>query len=198
MNKYDLTNIPQDADLLEVFPELKAYDEFASFTGDKRFVRYVLLAYNKDCKEIGTISNIATRKETALIQAGFKKTKRGFEDEAVSDVIAMKDPDVVRLIFRFFKIQNDRLYASWISGQELFWQQLEMVATPIDMADLGEDKAQKAMETKASNFTKSNNVSEELEKIEQRLFADNEIKDVVEQASKINPGFVEEFILNQG
>lgn len=206
--KYNIANLGPKESVLEAFPELSVYPEFQS--KDDRFLRYVIFCYDMGSGLV-KIKDSVKRKEEAMKLAGFKQTAKGWDDVRCELAMAMVDIDVKAMIVRYLKsCLNAPKYAFWVMGNEMVWQNIAKIATPIEVdTDLlspeqeakakGTEKetdVQRAYATRNSLFEELPGQLKKLEDIEKEIFIDTETRDLAaEDVSTINAGSVERRIL---
>lgn len=111
--------VPQGEPILDKFRYLRRYKEFDPEMADiDKVIRYVVLCY--DVKSpLQKLDNLGQKKATAAQEAGFP-----FEDGVFQpEIVAMMDNMVLeinKMIIRYCRIQQSRLYALIVSGNEAF------------------------------------------------------------------------------
>lgn len=98
-------------------------------------IRYVVFLYDRSSPLIKKHANFEERKKSAMMHAS------SFGDVSESwskDVIENKDEKVVEIILDFLKVQDDKLWLSIITHEELFLEYTKTLFKPIEM--IGSDK----------------------------------------------------------
>lgn len=187
--------LEKGADLLEYFPELSVYPEFAVFKGKElnKYILYVFYAYDPNSGFVQKLTkDISKRKEEAAKEAGLN-----INSDRTIQVMAMQDFEVNAMITRFLRsfVQSHK-YELWLSICEMIAQLLEEIRTPINKDDLKGDAAVRANKTRIDNSKELPALIKQVEDLEQDIFGkDKELKEsAVEAAAKVNMGAVERYL----
>lgn len=188
--RFAIEDVGRETDLLEVFPELAAYEEFSSFEGDQRdgWIRYVIYYTDRGSGLVKQMADISKRQSEALRLSGVNT-----KSVDCQLVLQGAHKGVNAMITRYFRIQNHLKLERYLSGQEMFRQEMEMLRNNIASGDLSDDKVVTTLVNKNKIFIDSKTVEKHLEDLEKELFAgDEKLKEMmVDIAVVVNQSFVE-------
>ncbi len=191
--RFNIVTVDTSEKIIDKFPELKLYPEFASqtavlyypedevpITWPRDFIcRYMLYAYDP-MSPFQQIKDIDERKNKALEKAGIPSInsnplKKGYVKEA-------------NLVLKcFFKILNDREYELWQTGNEFFSELTGNVREPLTPDLLSEDKMATTFRNRFQNFKDAIALNAELFILEQKMFSNNEdLRAIIMNKSETN------------
>lgn len=121
--RWDITRLKAKETVLDVFPELAAYDVFAEHgSGDNDcWLRFGLLYADKG-SALQNIGDLDRKKREAMRLAGIDA-----ESERAQDVLKWQDADVVAIVAQVVRVMNSRKYTAWFHGSEHYNRSFEVM-----------------------------------------------------------------------
>jgi hypothetical protein len=119
-------------DLFKAFPDLEnIFLEFKEEVFEdqltiEKIVKYIVFAYHIKSPLVIRMSEISSRKERALIEAGFER-EREWPIE-IKALINNENEVVVKMILQFLKFEKNTRYSSWIISNENYWNMMQALA----------------------------------------------------------------------
>lgn len=147
-------------------------------------LKFIILAYDRGSPFIQF--ETPDRKEHAAIEAGISERNKIFEPLVRGEI-----PEVNEMINAFFLVMNDRDYERYISGCEAVSQIFSKLREPI-----AADADVKFYAMKKTNFENSGYINEELEKLEKKLFLNNDPSLNADTVSRFTKGRAERYAEN--
>jgi hypothetical protein len=200
---FDVSQVPQGTDLIQKFPRLAVYDEFALYGGTPaglphrdNTISYIFYAYDKRCP-LHEIKTLPERTDKCLIMAGFKKNNKNEWSDEIQKMVVGAIPEVNKMIRCFlFKIQNCRKFNVYNGMEKALQDIIENMHSPIE--DLEADKKERAFKLKIENSESAVAMINSLENLEKELFMDDEvIKEIAHgtdlKKSDYEEGYAEKF-----
>lgn len=119
-NIYD---VPPDKDLLEHFPKLNQFKEFAAINHiplRNRIIRYIILMYDKE-SPFTRIPNIITRKIECAKEAGFVVGFDGKFNEEAETLIRGGNTDANKMIIKYLRLHRSPSFSYLVTLNEAFY-----------------------------------------------------------------------------
>lgn len=133
---FNVMDVPEKKDVLEVFPELKSFIEFTAvieyedeIIDKNKILKYVFLLYDHN-SPLKQHDNLIKRKIVAAQIAGFKTDKDGYFEPAVDLAMRGLLPEVNRMIIRFCRIYGSAIYSALITVTEAYYYKLQLTLSP--------------------------------------------------------------------
>lgn len=136
--KFNVSELPIDADILLHFPELKSYKEFSEYKDkDKNLIfRYVFLCYDIKSPLFKTQPELKKRREAAMELAGFERGSKGKFSDKLSSIMEMRDELVNKIILCFLtRIQNNMAWALFVANEFTFSDNMRLLMKPLEGDD---------------------------------------------------------------
>lgn len=159
MMKY---NLKSDKPLLEAYPELSAYPEYAECADSK--LRFVFAFLDEENKETSLVSRISKACKIAKIP----------NDENI-----INDKQIERAMCRYFILLNNPTYELWLSKSTAFNEVTHQLRVPVTLA---KDPI-KSMEVKMKVADLSEKLRTDIMKLERTLFKDPVIEKKIKEAT---------------
>lgn len=157
--KYDPSN---KKPLLEAYPTLKRFEEF----NDDKKLRYVIWLLDEE-SPLAEESDIDRRSKAAMKKCGLKIES------------PLEDPDIEKMICRYFILINHQTYELWFSKLVAFGETNHQIRTPV-----GSKNALKNTETKLKVGELSEKLRVDIMKLQLELFKDEAIGKKIKKATE--------------
>jgi hypothetical protein len=200
---FNVSQVPENVDLVDKFKRLQLYDEFTSYKGTPaglphrdNTIRFVFYFYDKGCP-FQDLKTYKERLDKCLDWAGFKKTK-GEWPESIQSMVDGDIEEVNKMIRCFlFKIQDCRKFNAYVSIDKAYQDTIENISSPIKEDDIS--KREKAFELRHKNIENLIKIMDKIDSLEKELFNDKEeIKELSKgtdlRKSDFNEGHAEKMV----
>jgi len=159
--------VASEQSIKKAFPILDRYEEFSLPVDDfDKVMRYIVYCYDMNSPFL-RVESLTNRKAQAAKEAGFDYNhKKGF-DENVVRMLDGKNVNVNRMIIRYCRMQQSRLYSLIVSGNEAFYEAISKLQSKSGNAD----DVLKDTVTKMQIFEKAKANARELDKMSIELLA---------------------------
>lgn len=149
-------------------------------------LRYIMFLYDSKSPFTKKFPNFEERKKQAMIEASsWGEVNEGW----MQDVIENKDEKVLDIIVDFLKIQNDKVWSSIVSDEELFLEYTRTLMKPIESITSDKDLIQ-ATTIKGKIREERAKVLVELEGLYEKFYnKDKDLEEVV-KGKKMSPEFM--------
>jgi hypothetical protein len=101
-------------------------------------VRYVMFLYDMTSPLIKKFPNFEDRKKNAITLAIWGEVP----EKWIDDVLNNRDENVVEMIIEFLKVQDDKLWSSIMTNEELFLEYTKTLFKPIELISSDKDLIQ--------------------------------------------------------
>lgn len=143
--KIPVNLVPLGDDVVDFFRELKAQEEFSSYSIKDRnkIVKYVIYAYDPKSPFVeNSTSDLTKRKENAAEEAGFERnpTSGKFKQE-VYDLIELFNEDANEMIFCYLRMINNRTWTLIVTNEQVFAEYTRLLMEPVAYSSYARKKA---------------------------------------------------------
>lgn len=177
---FDVYPYSKDRDILSLFPDLQKHEEFTAEIHEvnkDQLLTYIFFMYDKGSPLVIDITDVETRKDEALILAGYKQ-KYGKWDPVIKEFRNLQNEDVNKIITKLFLLQHSKKFETLVSLEEAHSQVCEILRS--QLTESGEDKL-KAIKLKVDISSKLSSMSSDIDDLRQLIFRkDEDVATVVE------------------
>jgi len=188
---YDFSVITGSQKIAEVYPELGYYKEFDKPIPGLSLIKICIYVSNLIDRgsDISNIKDYTQRAELALQVAGFEK--KGKWPEKLLKVIEGKNQYVNAIITKYFELYASYDYEAWLTKKISFHQISAEMRKPLDK---NSDDILRDIEKKNKISAQLDTMKTDLMKLEERLFDDKRIRDmIISETSKNQRHYAEEY-----
>ncbi len=127
---------PDKGDYLQIFPDLRLYDEFSAPLTEpmdrNMIIAWIALVYDHESPFRKKYFDLDERKLRAAKEAGFELNSQGKYDDYLLDIFNGKDNAVVEMIIVYCKLHASTAYSYYVMLEALFYNNLKKAVTGED------------------------------------------------------------------
>lgn len=176
---FNVQQVPLNADLFEVFPELKQYPEFEEDLGEEekhkaKIIRFIIYTYDKHSPLIKGESDYNKRKIEAVLRAGVKHNSEGYFPKWARDMMGGRLPLVNQMIIRYCREQYDEKWSLLVAGSEAYYNILPDLSSRDSMEKDPVAEAKK----KGELFLKAQTMQESLSNMKKIILSGDSTREI--------------------
>lgn len=149
---FDVTDVGDKKNVIDVFPGLKTYPEFNVKVLDDEekvidkncLLKYIFLVYDKESPVVKQHENLIKRKLEAAQMAGFEPDEEGYFKPGVDAAMKGLNDKVNAMIIRFCRLHSGAVYSALVTVNEAYYYKLQLtLSTPADHKNKSEIELEK-------------------------------------------------------
>jgi hypothetical protein len=149
-------------------------------------IRYVVLLYDRTSPLVKKHQNFEERKKAAM---DYASSFGEISEEWMDDVIGNRDDKVIEMIIDFLKVQDDKLWSSIITNEELFLEYTKTLFKPIELISSDKDLIQ-ATTIKEKIREAQSKVRQELKALYEEFYNGDKKLEEVAKGKKFSPEYL--------
>lgn len=149
-------------------------------------IRYIVLLYDRTSPLVKKHQNFEERKKAAM---DYASSFGDISEEWIDNVLSNRDDKVIEMIIDFLKIQDDKLWSSIITNEELFLEYTKTLFKPIELINSDKDLIQ-ATTVKEKIREAQSKVRQELKALYEEFYNGDKKLEEVAKGKKFSPEYL--------